>query len=190
MSDPQPEKSEKSVSIDINNLKLEPELLTIDPKADAFAAPAPAPKGEYNFKLKLGTDKWKFGKTQRGGRRYFMAHLELRFIAPGQRFDGWPVFDRASTLVQEGNQTNRIVGIMQAAGIKVPTQIADTDLVTAFDRFANGEPTIRAAGDWRGYCQPCDKTVLNSMERFPEILDAETGKPTGAHSNVAKCRLC
>lgn len=174
--------------VDINDLSLQAESLTVNPEGDAFEGPPPAPQGIYPFKAKHqkeGKERWEKRHSEKKSKDFLMTAIELRIIAPGQRFDNNPVFDRASTLIMESSGTCRVAGILGVNKIEVPRNVTDVQLAQALTEFLTPEPTVRAEVDWKGYCEVCDKDVLKTMRKFPEVK----GQP-GVHKHTTQCSKC
>jgi hypothetical protein len=164
------EEKKASVGIDLNNLAFEPENLEVDPDKDQFQSPPPPEEGTFVVKLsqkEVNGSLWVRGETKKG-KRYLQTAIEARIIQPDGKYDNWPVFDNfVSTLVQEGQGTNKIVGILKCLGHEVPRTTSDVELAKKLTEVLAGNPICKMTTQWEGYCESCEKTVLKGQKRWP-----------------------
>src|SRR5216684_2486862 len=105
----------KPVKFDFNDptAVLPDDEISLNPDADAFAGLPPTPDGTHIASIALAQQGWQRG-TSKDGKVYAMANIDATIQAPGEVFDKSHVFDSASTMVMQSNETCRIAGIMSA----------------------------------------------------------------------------
>jgi hypothetical protein len=143
--------SQKAKSIDLMDLELEEEPMDLDPDADAFAGPPPPPDGIHLAKIKLfkqGSDSGLTSGTAKNGKDFNMARVELRIIAPGQKYDNSPVFDRVSTLIMDSTGTCAIAGVLKALKVSVPSRISKNALTKMLLEAIESEPELKIQTAW------------------------------------------
>lgn len=170
----------KPVEVDINDLSLADEEISVNSDADAFAGPPPPNDGDHLVKLSLGKRKVVMGKA-RNGENYFMADVNARVITGP--YENRMMFDNASTMIMQGSGTCRAAGILKALRESVPMRTTKKELMKALvDRLA-GEPQCTVTSQWEAYCSDCEKTVLRSEKRFPS-------DGNGGHRHQIECSKC
>lgn len=189
--------ADKPIKIDINDptAVLPDDEIELDPQGDAFAGPPPVPDGVHKAKLLLGPQGVSVGKTDQGT-AYIMVQIEARVLAEGESFDNFPVFDTASTLVQESTGTSRVSGVLGALGIAVPARIRLSDLARMLTDALEGSPLVTIKTQWEGYCGTCPgkkpgkigRVVLRGQKRFPEGKHV-TECPNCGSEVVAQARI-
>ena len=162
----------KPVSIDINSPDLVTEELNVDTEKDQFASMPVIDDGTYRAKLiqKKPSDSesfWIRSTTKKANKPYLATGIEARIVDPGGKFDDWPVFDNfVSTLVMEMTSTNKIVGILKAGGVQLPTRITDVDLARMLDGYLAGEPTSGIVVQQEAFCDVCEKTTAKGQKKM------------------------
>lgn len=171
----------KLQTVDINDLSLADEELSVNADADAFQGPPPPDDGDHRVKLRLGDRKVQMGKSK-DGRNYFMVHIDAEVLDP--EFEGRRVFDNASSLIMQSSGTCRIAGVLKAIGETVPSRTTAKELTKALvDRLA-GDPEATITTVWEAYCSDCKKNVLRQQKRFP------TDNGSGRHTSQIECPKC
>lgn len=181
-------------SIDINDLSLTTEEVTVDEDADAFQMPPPAPDGIHRAKLKFqGTGMpWSAQPDRSDSSKigYLFCGIEARIIAPDKPYDNNPVFDGyVSTMIMQSSGTCRVAGVVRALGGKIPSRTTHQGLAKILNDLIAGEPQVRIETRWEGYCETCPgrrgktgKVVLRGMKKFPE--------KDGKIKHVVECKSC
>ena len=182
--------------VDLNDLSLIDESVTINPDADAFAGPPPPDDGEHRVKLSLGTGGVTGGTISRGeskGKPWYQIHIQGK-IQPGDPFEGRLTFNRASTMVFNG--TSEVVGILKAVGETVSVRESTLDLLRRLKARLDSEPEVIQKTQWTAYCADCKAEfdtnpkkgkkggiVLRGQNRFPQ-------NGNGKHNHQIECPNC
>ncbi len=177
----------KPFKIDINDptAVLPDDEINLNPEGDAFAGPAPVPDGEHIAFLTLGQRGFQQGTTEQGV-NYVMAHIEARVIAEGEKFNNFPVFDTASTLVMESSGTSRMAGVLGALGVKVPSRISIKELARLFAKELENKPQVRIKTKWEGFCTDCPNEKTGKLGKV--VVRGQRNFPEGKH--VMECPHC
>jgi hypothetical protein len=173
-------------AVDLNDPSLVVENLEVNVDADQFAFPAPPPAGVYEAKLKIKqTDGSDFvRKVTKKGKAYLQTQLELRLVIVGgelDKYDNWPIFDNfVSTLVNEQQGTNKMVGILKALGKQVPAKTNDVELCKMLRDAVAGEPSCKVSIEWEASAEVGTDSDGNKvyerfkgMKRFPMAPDGK-----------------
>lgn len=197
------DEAEKQVSnlvpVDINDLSLADDELSINTDADAFAGPPPPDDGDHRVKLSLGDRKVQQGTIKKGpskGQTYFMVHVQGK-IMPGDPSEGRVTFDNASTMVMQNTGTCRVAGILKALGEPIPARAKGSELARRLCELLAGEPEVVQTTQWSGFCQDCrdeyentggkrgkkNGVILRGQRRFPE-------NGNGQHLANVECKEC
>jgi hypothetical protein len=185
---------EKAKEVDINDLQLADEQVTIDGDADAFAGPPPPPDGDHRAKLSVGKRKVTGGKDKRG-RPFYMVDSNAKIIAGD--FENRILFDNVSTMVMDSSGTSRMAGVLKALGEQVGGRTSIVELTRLYVNKLAGEPEVLVQSQWTAYCADCkadadasggkrgkkNGIVLRGQKRFPQ--DAN-----GGHRHQVECPNC
>lgn len=193
------EQKVKPVEVDINDLQLADEEVSINADADAFAGPPPPDDGDHRVKLSLGPRKVQTGKISKGdnkGKPYYMVHVQGK-IQPGDKSEGRVTFDTVSTMVMAGTGTSRMVGVLKMLGEQVGNRVSIVELTRTLANRLSGEPEVVQQTQWTAYCGDCkadyesssgkrgkkNGIMLRGQNRFPQNGD-------GGHRHQVECPLC
>ncbi len=142
----------KPVEVDLNDLSLADEEISVDADADAFAGPPPPDDGDHLVKLSLGKRKVTMGKAKTGD-NFFMVDINAKVVAGP--FENRILFDNASTMVMQNSGTCRIAGVLKALGEQVPSRTTKKDIARSLVDKLAGEPQSTVTSQWTAFCQSC-----------------------------------
>lgn len=190
--------------VDINDLQLADEQVTVNPEADAFAGPPPPDDGDHRVKLSLGPRKVMGGKGKQGN-QYYMVHLQGK-IQPGDKFEGRITFDNVSTMVMQNTGTSSIIGVLKALGEPVGRNVSIVEITRQLTSRLAGEPEVIQKTQWTVFCAECkdeftntkgrsgkkNGIMLRGQNRFPQVLipNENGGEPTKLHRHQIECPGC
>jgi hypothetical protein len=174
---------------DLPSVDIGEDQVTVNPDADAFAAPAPVKDGDHQAKLMYGTDdpekRWQRRKTKDGSGVYYATKIQARIIEPGNEDDNKVVFDGfVSTMMRNG--TSRVIGVLAALGFPIESIHSHLDQVRALDNLLIGEPSCGIETEWEAQYNTGEKNdagkdsykrLKKGMKNFPQL-------PTGEFSHV------
>jgi hypothetical protein len=183
--------------VDLNDLSLVDEAVTINPDADAFAGPPPPDDGEHRVKISLGKGGVTTGTVSKGeskGKPWYQVDIQGK-IQPPDPFEGRMTFNRVGTMVFNG--TSEVVGVLKALGEPVTARESVLDLLRRLKARLDGEPEVIQKTQWAAFCSDCNQEfdhsggkrgkkggiVLRGQSRFPQ-------NGNGKHNHQVECPGC
>jgi hypothetical protein len=118
--------------------------------------------------------------------------LELRFVDPGQPWDGATTYDRANTIVSRRNDTSKVHTLMRVLGYPLVGRTHSlTDIIRHVQSVLSSEPIATVTGRWEARVKDESasggwRTVLKGMNNFP-LIDPE--HPELGHSPWVEDRV-
>jgi hypothetical protein len=206
------EKDERT--IDINDPRLQQEMVEANPDADFFELPAPPPDDRaYIVKVMLG-DKGIVASRQKRkgdvegrptGPFFLNAAIECHIMDPDQPWDNRVLYENATSIIMQSSGTSLLHAILRALGYPAlgrmpltgPGSLAEHTL-----GVFSSEPQCGVEGKWEARAQNAKGdwiTIRKGMKNFPlnnpsnpdegysplvEILDPITRKPTGEYARA------
>ena len=178
--------AQAAAEVDLNDPSLLMQEIDADPNADAYAAPPPPPDGWYRMKLKqidvkkkdgtkgqyavlpdmdYSTSPWTQKVDPKSGKKLFYVGtaIEARIQDPGGKFDNIPVFDRfVDSRVDRRTKGVKILTILGALKVKVPTPYNGDVLIKTFLKALAGEPEADVEITWEGQASQSDSEAIKA----------------------------
>ena len=185
------------VQVDLNDLSLVDEAITVDPEKDAFAGPPPPDDGEHRVKLSLGKGGITtgiIGKGDNKGKPWYQVDIQGK-IQPPDPFEGRFTFNRVGTMVFNG--TSEVVGVLKALGEPVSARTTVLELLRALKAKLEGEPEVIQKTQWAAFCKDCNDEYNNSAGKRGKkggiVLRGQNRFPQnggGRHEHQLECPTC
>jgi len=184
-------------NIDINDPRLQAEMVEANPDADFFELPPPPPDDrDYLVKVVLG-EKGLIAKRQsrKGdatgrptGPYYLNAALECVILDQDQPWDQAKLFENATSIIMQSSGTSLLHAILRALGYpalgRMPLTGPGSLAEHAISVFTS-DATCMVSGNWEARTQLPDKTgdlewvtVKKKMKNFPLI---DPANPQAGH---------
>jgi len=201
-------------NIDINDPRLQKEMVEANPDADFFELPPPPPDDQdYLVKVVLGEKGIVSNKQKRKGDAegkptgpYFLnVALECHILDPGQTWDNAKLFENATSIIMQSSGTSYLHAILRALGYpavgKMPLAGPGSLAEHALSVFTS-DATCMVSGKWEARAQTATGewiTVRKGMKNFPpidpkdlaqgyspyaDIMDPITRRPTGEQARA------
>jgi hypothetical protein len=181
---PEPEK------IDINDPRLQQEMVEANPDANFFD-PTPPPPDDRELQVVVRVDdegpsakkQAKRGDPQGGpftGPLVVSFPLVLQVVDPGQPWDAQYIYDNASSGISDAKGTSRLHTILRALGAPALGNMSLAQLRDHAINVFSTEPTAFITGEWEARCEDPKarggwRTCCRGMKNFPK----DETKPTG-----------
>lgn len=165
--------------IDINDPALTSESLTVNPEADAYAAPPTLPEGRYRAKLKHrkvndGKDDYKAYRDHQSGSLYVATALDASVISHDHpEWDGVPLTDYFVSTQLKRNGGVPAATVCTACGVpaeKVKAARSHADLVKLLISTLAAEPECVVDTIWEAQCQTCEEEAKKAGTRKPKPI--------------------
>lgn len=149
----QPKTSIQPVDIFSKNLP-EGNTRMLDLSEDWQARADVPPAGTYRVKLfEARQEPVVMGKTQQGD-VFYSVNMEARLQSDDERYNGYPIDVRASTMPYRGKTKSPIVGILEACGFKLKSnQVTDLMVTQTLVKHLKTEPVVWVDIEWGARAQ-------------------------------------
>jgi hypothetical protein len=201
-------------NININDPRLQQEMVEANPDADFFELPPPPPDDrQYMVKVMLG-DKGIVAKRQlrKGdadgrptGPYYLNAAIDCHILDPDTPWDGRILYENATSIIMPSSGTSLLHAILRALGYpalgKMPLT-GPNSLCEHVLGVLSSEPTCGVEGKWEARAKDASGnyyTVKKGMRNFPlinphnpeegysplvDVIDPVTRRPTGEQARA------